>query len=117
MLDTSYENLPVHFVEINNYLGAYQAASHLCSLGHQYIGYISSTVRIHNFEERKRGFTDVLHELGLEAGIGPYFSVEPTILFARKFPTALFCECDYIAMSAIKTLTELGYGRCIRYGF
>jgi DNA-binding LacI/PurR family transcriptional regulator len=124
VLDNCYETLPVHFVEINNYMGAYQAGAHLYSLGHKKIGYISSNIRIHNFEERKRGFTAALQEHGLQEDLGPFFSVAPTILSSqeslkkqlekylasgRQLPTALFCECDYIAISAMKTLTELGY--------
>lgn len=124
VLDSCFETLPVHFVEINNVMGAYQAGSHLCALGHRNIGYIASKVRIHNFEERKRGFTAALRERDLEVNEECVFSVAPTILSSQEalksqitayldagnsLPTALFCECDYIAISAIKTLSELGY--------
>ena len=52
------------------------------------------------------------------------FSVAPTLLSSQEalknqlmsylesgheLPTAFFCECDYIAISAIKSLSELGY--------
>ncbi|GGG08291.1 LacI family DNA-binding transcriptional regulator [Paenibacillus abyssi] len=124
VLDTCFETLPIHFVEINNVMGAYQAGSHLCGIGHQNIGYIASNVRIHNFEDRKRGFTAALRENGLEIAEDHVFSVAPTILSSQEalkgqlgayldaghpLPTAFFCECDYIAISAIKTLVELGY--------
>jgi DNA-binding LacI/PurR family transcriptional regulator len=124
VLDTCFETLPVHFVEINNFMGAYQAASHLCKLGHQTIGYIASNVRIHNFQERKRGFLAALKEYSTELLDTHTFSVAPTILSSQeslksqleaflqaghRLPSALFCECDYIAISAMKTLTELGF--------
>lgn len=124
VLDNCFETLPVHFVEINNVMGAYQAGSHLCELGHRDIGYIASNVRIHNFDNRKRGFTTALYERGLEIAEECVFSVAPTILSSQEalksqlsayldagnpLPTAFFCECDYIAISAIKTLGELGY--------
>ncbi|MFD0693394.1 LacI family DNA-binding transcriptional regulator [Paenibacillus sp. GCM10027628] len=123
VLDTSFETLPVHFVGINNFMGAYQAGSHLCELWHRDIGYIASNVRIHNFDERKEGFLTALRANGLDVPASHYFSVAPTMLSqddlksqfmpllnngSRRLPTALFCECDYIAISAVKALTELG---------
>ncbi|MFD3258376.1 LacI family DNA-binding transcriptional regulator [Paenibacillus lentus] len=124
VLDTCYETLPVHFIEINNVMGAYQAGSHLADLGHRNIGYIASNVRIHNFEDRKRGFLAALHDHQLEVAEDGFFAVAPTILSSqdelksqlsaylasgKPMPTAFFCECDYIAISAIKTLGELNY--------
>lgn len=124
VLDTCYETLPVHFIEINNVMGAYQAGAHLAGLGHRNIGYIASNVRIHNFEDRKRGFLAALRDHQLEVAGDGFFAVAPTILSSqdelksqlsaylasgKPMPTALFCECDYIAISAIKTLGELNY--------
>ena len=124
VLDTCYDTLPLHFVEINNTMGAYQAGIHLCELGHSQIGYIASNIKIHNFEERMKGFAAALREKGRRLNEHHIFSVAPTILSSQdalkeqlesylaaghSMPTAFFCECDYIAISAIKTLTELGY--------
>lgn len=123
VLDTCYDTLPVHFVEINNFMGGYQAGTHLTDNGHKRIGYLASDVRIHNFEERKRGFLAALKEAGIADGPAPVFTAAPTILSSQDelkqqiegvlrsgspLPTAFFCECDYMAISAIKTLTELG---------
>ncbi|TDF98943.1 LacI family transcriptional regulator [Paenibacillus piri] len=124
VLDNCYDTLSVPFIEINNMMGAYQAGIHLYELGHRSIGYIASNVRIHNFEERRRGFSYALSEKKLSVEDGCDFSVAPTILSSQKslnqqlserintglpLPTAFFCECDYIAISAIKTLIELGF--------
>lgn len=124
VLDTCFDTLPIHFIEINNFMGAYQAGKHLCDIGHRQIGYIASNVRIHNFEERRRGFTAALQEQGLKIADANVFSVAPTILSSQEslrkqleqflagggaMPSAFFCECDYIAISAMKTLTELGF--------
>lgn len=123
VLDNCFDNLPVHFVAINNFMGAYQAGTHLCQMGHREIGYIASNVRIHNFDERREGFEGALREHDLSISPEHIFSVAPTMLSSqedlkaqlkpylepgRRLPTALFCECDYIAISALKTLTELG---------
>lgn len=124
VLDTSFETLPVHFVQINNIMGAYQAGTHLVSLGHRHIGYIASNIRMRNFDDRRQGFHAALRDGGLEVDEASIFQVAPTILSSqealksqltaylaagRTLPTAFFCECDYIAISAIKTLGELGF--------
>ncbi len=124
VLDTCFETLPVPFIQINNAMGAYQAGSHLCRLNHSRIGYIASDVRIRNFDDRKTGFMEALGEHGVELFPECVFSVAPTILSSqdalkrqltsylekgRELPSAFFCECDYIAISAIKSLIELGY--------
>jgi len=124
VLDTCFETLPVHFVQINNIMGAYQAGTYLCGLGHRNIAYIASNIRMRNFDDRRQGFYTALREHSLEIPEANVFSVAPTILSSqeglknqltaylesgRPLPTAFFCECDYIAISAIKTLGELGY--------
>lgn len=123
VLDTYFETLAVHFVGINNFMGAYQAGAHLLDIGHRHFGYIASNVRINNFEERKQGFLTALRERDITVPPECIFSVAPTMLSSqdelrnqlerymqhgRSLPAALFCECDYIAISAMKTLTELG---------
>ena len=124
VLDTCFETLPIPFIQINNIMGGYQAGTHLCGLGHRDIGYIASDIRIRNFDDRRIGFLQALREAGVELDAENEFSVAPTILSSqdalkkqlaahldkgRSLPTALFCECDYIAISAIKSLGELGY--------
>lgn len=123
VLDTCYETLPVQFVEINNVMGGYQAGKYLCQIGHESIGYIASNIRIHNFEERSKGFMAALEESGIQIQDSHRLSVAPTILTSQdelkqqlnsilgsgqSLPTAWFCECDYIAISAMKTMAELG---------
>lgn len=124
VLDTCFETLPVHFVEINNFMGAYQAGTYLCENGHRNMGYLASNLRIHNFDERKRGFLAALQESGCSSDIQAEFQVSPTTMTSqaelreqieayvrtgKELPTAFYCECDYIAISAIKTLSEMGY--------
>ncbi|ULO06187.1 LacI family DNA-binding transcriptional regulator [Paenibacillus sp. 19GGS1-52] len=123
VLDTLYETLPIHFVEINNVMGAHQAATHLHDIGHREIGYVASSVRIHNFDSRKRGFKRTLKDLNVDLPDSRVFTVSPTVLSVQEsfkeqlsvykqatggYPTALFCENDYIAISVMKTLAELG---------
>ncbi|RTE11568.1 LacI family DNA-binding transcriptional regulator [Paenibacillus whitsoniae] len=123
VLDNCFDTLPLHFVAINNVMGAYQAGEHLCRSGHREIGYIASNVRIHNFDERREGFEQALRDNDLTLSPEHTFAVAPTMISSqedlkahlklylepgRRLPTALFCECDYIAIRTLKTLTELG---------
>ncbi|MDB5084538.1 MAG: LacI family transcriptional regulator [Bacilli bacterium] len=123
VLDTCYETLNVNCVVMNNRMGAYQAAAYLYQQGHRQIGYVQSNARMYNFESRKRGMTEALQEYGLTIEERDFFSLSPAILAAQDVfkqqllerrkqgvsqPTALFCECDYMAISVIKSLNELG---------
>jgi len=123
VLDTMCETLPVHVVAINNLMGGYQAGKHLCELGHRRFGYLASAERIRNFEERRRGFMAALAECGVTVADEAVFSASPSMLHAqaelrerfanhlaagRDLPTAVFCECDYIAIGAIKAMQSLG---------
>lgn len=124
VLDTCFESLPVHFIEINNYMGAHQAGSYLLEQGHRAIGYIGSDERIRNFDERRRGFYASLSERGIEPSERVEFAVAPAIVASQEslreqvrlfwdsglqLPSAFFCECDYIAIGAIKVFQEFGY--------
>ncbi len=124
VLDTCFETLPIPFVEINNVMGAYQAGAYLYEIGHREIGYVASNVRMHNFDSRKRGFMSALQDRELTIPDNRIFSVAPTILSSQEsmreqfqlylqnnghLPTALFCECDYIAISTMKTLNDMGF--------
>jgi len=120
VLDTCFETLDVSFVVMNNVYGAYQAGQYLMELGHQEIGYVGSNTRMYNFDMRRKGFLQALSENGLMIAETNYFSVSPTVISSQdvfkekiknrlnQLPSALFCEADYMAISVIKSLTELG---------
>lgn len=120
VLDTCFETLDVNFVVMNNVYGAYQAGQYLMELEHQQIGYVGSNTRMYNFDMRKKGFLQALTENGLKIAESNYFSLSPTVISSQdafkekinkrmgQLPTALFCEADYMAISVIKSLTELG---------
>lgn len=120
VLDTCYETLNINFIVMNNVMGAYQAGRYLLDLGHRRIGYVQSNSRMYNFDSRKKGFLQALEEEQLTLNDALTFSVPPTIVASQdefkqwiiqlndRLPTALFCECDYIAISVIKSLLELG---------
>ena len=95
----------------------------VCEIGHRRFGYLASNVRNANFEERQQGFLAALREYGLAIRQEDIFTAAPTLLSSqeelrmqvqqymqssRALPSALFCECDYMAISAMKTIAELG---------
>jgi DNA-binding LacI/PurR family transcriptional regulator len=120
VLDTCFETMDINFVVMNNVFGAYQAGQYLIDLGHENIGYVESSIRMYNFDMRKRGFIQALTERNLKIEDHHYFSISPTIISSQdaftdkiknnlnNLPTALFCETDYMAISVIKSFTELG---------
>jgi len=119
ILDTNYLFFDSNFICINNYQGAYEAGLHLINSGHKKIGYAQSKTRIYNFEERKRGFFNALETKNLSVPKHHLFDL-PAMEIGFKtedfaylgtstnLPSAIFCENDYIAISMIKTLTEIG---------
>ncbi|MFB6469017.1 LacI family DNA-binding transcriptional regulator [Cytobacillus sp. Hz8] len=120
VLDTCYDTLNVNFVLMNNIFGAYQAGKHLYELGHKNIGYVASDVRMYNFDMRKKGFLQAISEQGLKISENNFYTISPTEVTSQEsfkekilknlehLPTAFFCECDYMAISVIKSLQELG---------
>jgi DNA-binding LacI/PurR family transcriptional regulator len=123
VLDTLVEELEVDFVVMNNMMGAFQACSYMVKQGHKHIGYVRSDFRMHNFESREKGFEKAKHELGIQLSEQDIFVMSQSVLSAQEsfqkkikeriksnkaLPTALFCENDYLAISVIKSLNELG---------
>ncbi len=120
VLDTCFETLNLNFVVMNNVYGAYQAGKYLMNQGHTYFGYVESNTRMYNFDMRKKGFLQAISENGLSIAAKDVFSLSPTIISSQEdfkekinkrmdqLPTAIFCEADYMAISVIKSLTELG---------
>lgn len=120
IIDTLFEFMDADFVVMDNVLGGYCAARHLArTLGHTRIGYVEATENLANFANRKRGFMTAMDELGLHVLPRDLFHVASEIVqakaeFSRQsrgcedMPTALFCECDYIAIGVIQSLREAG---------
>ncbi|MED5099318.1 LacI family DNA-binding transcriptional regulator [Niallia sp. FSL W8-0951] len=119
VLDTCFETLDINFIVMNNIIGAYQAGEYLIELGHKVIGYAESVSRMYNFDARRKGFQKIMSENGLTIKPEHIFKMSPTDLSVQEdfkqnimelkdnLPSAIFCECDYMAISIIKSLHEL----------
>jgi LacI family transcriptional regulator len=118
ILDTHHPDIDANFVSINNYLGGYSAADYLIKQGHQKIGYVMGIPRITNFEERKKGFLARLHESNFSIADDYFFQLpameikdaeelRDRIQSLNSYPTAIFCENDYMAISMVKLFNHL----------
>lgn len=119
VLDACFDGLEANCIVMDNYLGGVLAAKKAISSGHRDIGYLQSETRIYNFDQRKRGFMEALHSVGLSVARHNLFSAEPSIhttteqlsslLRSRQsLPTFFFAENDYLAIALIKTLRLQG---------
>lgn len=109
---------PCFSVYSDDFLGGQLVARHLLSLGHQHIALLSADPRPSAFDERIRGFSDVLQEMktNAEQPAVEYGNMTRTSgykmaarLFARQpRPTAVFALNDRMALGVIDWLHENG---------
>lgn len=120
VLDTWYENLGYDSILINNFQGAYQAASYLIGKTKSQAGYLRSSYLIGNFNERADGFYKAIRENGMSASRSPVLCLSPSMEGAYRDMLELlehgekpcrsyFADNDLIAAGAMKALKEKGY--------
>lgn len=120
VLDSFFLGKKLDCVIINNIGGSYIATNHLIENGHKKIGYLSSSVSINNFEERKIGYKIALNEHDIPINESYEIKLEPTMEGAYNdmvehlkrgisLPTAFFADNDIIAFGAIRALKEFNY--------
>lgn len=119
VLDCYYDEIQADFVLINNVQGAYLATKHLIDFGHKKVGYLKSSIRIANFEERANGYFHALRKNGIET-FHPYVvELSPTVdqgyedmlHYLENEPelaTAYFADNDIIAAAASRAFAEKG---------
>jgi len=84
VLDSYFLGKELDCVIINNTEGSYIATKHLIENGHKKIGYLSSSVSINNFEERKIGYRIALNEHNIAINKDYEIKLEP-IMERRLF--------------------------------
>jgi LacI family transcriptional regulator len=110
--------LAVDSVLVDDFIGGYQAASHLTGLGHRRIAIIAEDLSLMSSKERIRGYRHALAEANL-----PYdeslvlvsdFTVEggkrctKQLLDLPEPPTAIFACNDLLAIGAVQAAREQG---------
>lgn len=112
---------PPHFVDVNNYLGAATAVSHLIQRGHRKIATITGPLSMAAGVDRLQGYQDTLQRAGLPQNpdwiIFGDFEVESgyegalRLLDNAERPTAVFAASDSMAAGVYKAVQE--HGLCI----
>ncbi|GBF76751.1 LacI family transcriptional regulator [Paenibacillus sp. 598K] len=108
--------LAVSTVLTDDFVGGYNAASHLLELGHRRIGLVAESMTVSSSKERVRGCRYALEEAGV-----PYddkllavsdFSVaggkEAAAGLLREEPTAIFACNDLLAIGVMQAAKEAG---------
>ena len=120
LLDSHFDSLGCSSVLINNRQGAYLATSLLIQQCGSQPGYMRSSYRIGNFEERRIGFDTALREHGMSPSNSVIHELPPSIegalsdmleIIDRKASLAkcYFADNDLIAIGAMKALKLRGY--------
>lgn len=119
-LDATNQLLDANCIGINNEQGIHLAISHLIKHSHRNIGYVMSENRINNFNERLLAFEKHSISKGLNFNLKDSILLSPNTIDVQEkaieqlsnfetLPTAFLCENDVLAISFIKTLTQMGY--------
>ncbi len=120
LLDTYLKEASCDCVVINNEAGAYMATDYIISRTKTQPGYIRSTFRIPNFDERMTGYKNAVRDNGMSYSrsimheLAPSFDAAFTdmlgiIQSGETLASSYVCENDILAISAIKALKVSGY--------
>lgn len=120
LLDSHFDSLGCSSVLINNRQGAYLATSLLINQCGCQPGYMRSSYRIGNFEERRIGFDTALREHGMSPSNSVIHELPPSIEGAlsdmleiidrdASLAKCYFADNDLIAIGAMKALKLRGY--------
>lgn len=117
LIDYLYTNETTTYVTSNNEYGGRRAAEYLHELGHRDVGMITGFVSV-PAEQRSNGFMAGVKDFNLnckeewivDASFyeGGGYNAMKKILSMDKWPSAIFCHSDAIAIGAIKAIKEAG---------
>lgn len=120
LLDTYYQSVKMDCVLINNVDSARLATNYLIKKRHVQPGYLRSTMRINNFEERADGFYKAVRENGFSASTcithtlspyldGTYADMLALIDKGEELAACYFADYDEIAIGAMRAFKDRGY--------
>ncbi|WP_341358673.1 LacI family DNA-binding transcriptional regulator [Georgenia sp. M64] len=109
---------PVDAVLVDDYAGAFQATTFLCSQGHRSFAFLGGPASLRSTQERKRGFDDVLRRHGINPDdqvtlLGSFTEEFGVAAMSRVFSsevqcTAVFAASDVIALGVLRAAASLG---------
>lgn len=117
IIDNYLPMLDYNCITMNNEEAIYRSVSHLASLGHPKIGFLSNALPASNCNARRRAFEYALIQQGYAFDPSLVYTVHPTpdgayqsvcgmLENGVKFPTALVANNDSIALGAMKAFKE-----------
>ncbi|TXK84369.1 LacI family DNA-binding transcriptional regulator [Paenibacillus sp. N3.4] len=117
IIDNNIEDSKAVTINVDNFLGGYEATKHLLSLGHTAIMHISGPEVFLSARERKRGYVQAMAEAELaptvistnEFNIRSGFDCVKTCLQHGLRPTAVFAGEDGLALGAMDAFRDEGY--------
>jgi len=116
LCDTTKENLPFNDIYMNEKKGIKKAVTYLAGLGHRDIGFIAEEkLTGHRLEKiagimKKCGVKPNHDWIRIESEIGAECGYNAMRYFFnnKRFPTAVLCARDYIAIGAMRAVMEKG---------
>lgn len=119
VVDNMFENHNIDAIVMDNRGGIYRAIKYLSSLGHNKIGYLDSTERFSNFDQRTESYVKTIKELKLKDNKeyiryvtptleGAYIDMLKQLKSGIELPTAFVAANDTIAIGAVKAFKEFG---------
>lgn len=120
LLDGYFPESPVDSINIDNYIGLYQAIKHLYEKGHRKIGHIKSCISYGCLPDRWQCFYNILEQFGLSFSSNYLIEVrmqadllqEDVLHYLNHqtdVPTVFFADNDYMAVSAMAGFLQAGY--------
>ena len=117
VVDCPAENIDISSVTMNNEEAIYAAVSYLKGLGHEAIGFLANALPSGNCRARLRAYKNALDVLDLRYSdmlvhelmptmTGAYNSMRDLLERGTRFPSALVCNNDAIALGAMRALRE-----------
>lgn len=116
--DRVFDNLDASCVVVDDFDGAFQAVQHLIQSGYREIGYIGGAKNLNIQRKRLHGYKEALKENNI--GINKDWIVSTglnekdgitgarILLNSKKFPRAIFCINDPVAMGVYSVVREKG---------
>lgn len=106
------------WLDVDGHAAALAATDRLIGFGHRHIAHVGAPAQFMFASQRRTGFHKALAEAGLPrdpelelvADLAGEFAVEPIagLLSAHPHVTALLCDSDSLAMSALKAVHKVG---------
>jgi DNA-binding LacI/PurR family transcriptional regulator len=106
----------VDTVVVDNLEGAYQAVSHLASLGHKRIGFIGGPPQVTTARERRDGYLGALREHGIpldhdlimtsDLKLSGGYKATSQVLAIEQPPTAIFAANNLTTLGALNCIHE-----------